>query len=564
MTTFFFTIQLMSRNTCKTFIKIVSLFLFSIFLFFPFIAHSSPKTLVLFPLAIYADQSKAYLGQGIKRMLISRIEGAGIETVPDEKYIPLLDEKETKGKVGKKRAEKLARDVDADFALIGSITSIGGGYSLDLALLEVAKDGSTLTRISKAVDEDQLIPQMSDIAYQLRALIQGKEMPSRKMADETSKQTADKTAGEAEEKIAILPKTLTKKGIFSQIESDEQEPRAIDKGLLFKPAREYQGFKPTGKISVGMSVMAFDMGDLDGKAGIELLVLGKRQLRLYVRQGASFVLKDTLRASFGEDYLKVSTGDTDNDGVAEIYLVSDYGMRAKSTVLQWDGTFIRLDRRAGHMQAIKDPISNKSLLLFQESKIGKFFSGGIYLTNYENKGQLKRGEQLPSLKGAQFYTLTLIDIDSDGTPEWAGLGDESRLYVWDKQGATIWRGNKHLGGTNNAIRSGEPTGRGDPPPRIPLNSRLLITDIDGDGKQEILAIKNIPLVEHVLNFKVYTKSQLIVYRTEGQRFSPAWTTMDIEWCLTDMQAQGQTLFLAAQKGKLTNVGKGSSQIMWFD
>ncbi|MBA7705147.1 hypothetical protein ES703_113971 [subsurface metagenome] len=35
-------------------------------------------------------------------------------------------------------------------------------------------------------------------------------------------------------------------------------------------------------------------------------------------------------------------------------------------------------------------------------------------------------------------------------------------------------------------------------------------DIDGDGKREILAIKNIPLIEHVVNFKVYTKSLLIV------------------------------------------------------
>jgi hypothetical protein len=549
------TIRSMSTKTCGTSSKIIAIFLLCLILFFPLTARSSTKTLVLFPLAIYADQSKAYLGQGIKRMLISRISGRDIEMIPDEKYIPRLNEKEKEGVVIKERAEELARGLKADYAIFGSITAIGGGYSLDLSLLEVEKDGSELERISKAVDEDQLIPQLSDVAYQLRALIQGKEIPARK--------TAGKPAVKIGEKAAVLPKPRTAKGIFSQIESDKQGPTAIEKGLLFKPTREYQGFKPTGKISVGMSVMAFDMGDLDAKAGAELLVLGRKKLLLYARQGASFVLKDTLKAGFGEDFLKVSVGDIDNDGMAEIYLVSRYGVRARSTVLQWAGTFKRLDRRAGHMQVVKDPISGKALLLFADSKVDEFFSGTIYSMNYENEGKLIKKERLPKLKGAQFYTLARFDTDKDGDPEWIGLGDESRLYVWDKQGEVLWRGDKHLGGTNNAIELGDAE-PGNSPPRIAFNTRLLITDIDGDGKREILAIKNIPLVEHVLRFKVYTKSLLIVYRIEGQRLSPAWTTGDIDWCLTDMQAQGQTLFLAAQKGKVSNVGKGSSQIMWFE
>ena len=552
----FLSIYFMYRKTCNISGKIIALFLFSLIVSLPVPAYASPKSLVLFPLAIYADQSKAYIGQGIKSMLISRISGAGIEIVPDEKYASLLSEKEDAGITSRKRAEELARVLKADYAIFGSITTIGGGYSLDLSLVALEKDESKLTRISKAVDEDQLIPQLSDVAYQLRALIEGKEMPARNPAGRPARKIA--------EKAVVLPKPRTAKGIFSPIGSDKKEPQAIEKGLVFKPTKEYQGFKPTGKISVGMSVMAFDMGDLDGKAGVELLILGRKKLLLYARKGATFVLKDTLKAGFGEDFLKVSAGDTDNDGMAEIYLVSRYGIRARSAVLKWDGTFKRLDRRAGHMQAVKDPASGKALLLFQDSRVDEFFSGRIYGMKYGEGGKLIKGEKLPELEGVQFYTLALFDTDKDGDSEWIGLGDESRLYVWDKQGEVLWRGDKHLGGTNNAIALGnaEP---GEPPPRIAFNSRPLITDIDGDGKREILAIKNIPLIEHVANFKVYTKSLLIVYRIEeGQRLSPAWTTGDIDWCLTDMQAQGQTLFLAAQKGKVSNIGKGSSQIMWFE
>lgn len=92
----------------------------------------------------------------------------------------------------------------------------------------------------------------------------------------------------------------------------------------------------------------------------------------------------------------------------------------------------------------------------------------------------------------------------------------------------------------------------------------MITDIDGDANREILAIKNIPLLKYLDNIKIYTKSRLIAYRIEGASLSPAWASMDIDWCLTDMQLQGQNLFLAAQKGKWSHLSKGSSQIMWFE
>jgi hypothetical protein len=560
----------MSRNTYTAFSKIIGFFLLSTMFFLPLKALSYTKTLVLFPLAIYADQSKAYLGQGIKSMLISRISGAGIEIVPDEKYTSLLGEKEEKGITSQKRAEELARILDADYAVFGSITTIGGGYSLDLSLVAIEKDGSKLTRISKAVDEEQLIPQLSDVAYQLRGLIEGKGILSTtQTADKPSKKTAGKPAQKGEEKVTVLPQPLTAKSIFSQTGSNKKESQATEKGLVFKPTKEYQGFKPTGKISVNMSVMSFDMGDLDGKGGVELVVLARKKLLLYTMHGASFALKDSLNARFGEDFFKVSVGDVNNNGRAKIYLVSRYGVMATSTVFEWADGFKRLDRRRGHMQVIKDPVSNKSLLLFQDSKVGEFFSGRIYGMKYSEGGKLTKGEKLPELEGGQFYTLALFDLDKDQEAEWIGLGEpnlvgESNLSVWDSAGAIIWRGKKGLGGTNNAIRLEEEIVEGDLPPTITFNSRLVIADIDGDGEKDIVAIKNINPVKYLQNIKFYTKANLIVYRREGLSLSPAWTTRDIDWCVTDITVQGNTLFLAAQKSKISNIGKGSSQIMWFE
>ena len=543
----------MSKEHFSIFGKIISLILLSLIFLPPVASHASMKNLILLPFTVYADQSKSYLGQGIKSMLISRISGGDIEIIPDEKYIHLLGKNKKQGITSKKSAEELARGCNADYAIFGSITTIGGGYSLDISLLEIAKN--KLTRISKAVNENQLIPQLSDIAYTLRALMQGREiLPPSKTA----------------QPVASLPEPQIAKGIFSTVASDKQGSKNIEKGIPFKPTKEYQEFKPTGKISVGMPVMAFDMGDLDGKAGAELLILGRKKLLLYTRQGESFALKDTLKTSLGEDFFKVSVGDVDNNGRAEIYLVSRYGIRARSTVFEWAGEFKRLDRLTGHMKVINEPVSNKAILLFQNSKVDEFFSGRIYVMKFDEGGKLIKGEKLPELDGCQFYTLALFDLDKKQETEWVGLGEpnlggESNLYVWDRAGAIIWMGKKGLGGTNNAIRLEEGKPEGHLPPKILFNSRLIIADIDGDGEEDIVAVKNINPLKYLENINFYTKANLIVYRREGLSLSLDWTTGDIGWCVTDMQVDGQTLFLAAQKGKFMNIiGKGSSQIMWFE
>jgi hypothetical protein len=538
----------MSRISCNIFCKIVTPFLLSLILSLPLPVHASNKTLVLFPLVIYADQSRPYLREGAKSMLISRLSGGDILLISDEKLLSFLSEKEKEGISDRRRAEELAKRLEADYAIFGSVTTIGGGYSLDLSLLELEKNGSGLTRVSKTGDENQFISQLADVAYQLRGIIEGKEKPGKK----------------TEERAAISPKPQTGKGLFSRLEQDKKVPEAMEKGLSFESTRQYRGLNPTGEISIDMTVMAFDMGDLDGNGDAEVLVLGREKLLVYQRQGESFVFRDSLKPSFGEEFLKVSVGDVDSNGSAEIYLVTRYGIRARTSVCEWNGGFKRLYRRTGHLQVVRDPGGGKPLLLFQGSKVDEFFSGSIYLMNYEKEGKLTKGESLPELRGVQFNTLALFDLDKDGYPEFLGLGEDSRLRVWDRQGNILWKGDKTLGGTNNAIRLGERGAPGDLLPRISFNSRLLTIDIDGDGKNEILAINNIPLIEHLLDFRVFKKSRLIAYMIEGTSLFPAWTTGEIDYCLTDMQVDGRRLFLAAQKGRISNIGKGSSRIMWFE
>jgi hypothetical protein len=544
----------MSQRNFPYIHKVVILFLCSACLFLPAGATAADKSILLLPLKLYADPSKSYLSEGIQRIFVSRLSGEGLHIVPDAVVETLLTDGERSGITEKSRAEALAKAVQADYALFGSITAVGAGYSLDLSLLEVRADGSKETRVSEAVKEDALIPRMADVAYQLRALIEGREIPA-------------KTAQPQKPAPAAEPAEVdTAKGLLSKLTREGEAVPVTERGLFYQ-SRPAQRFEPTGRISVGETVMAMDTGDVDGAGGTELVVLSRDKLLLYQRQEASFVLKETLEAGIGDLFLKVSVGDTDNDGRAEIYLVSLYGEIARSTVYEWAGGFKRRDRHSGHLQVVKDDAGGAQLL-FQDSKMNGFFSGKIYMVNLNSEGEISGKQELPTPKNVQFYTLARHHRKKGDAPVWLGLGEpglseQAEILMWDSLGKVLWSGGGEQGGTNNAIRVGQAP-QGDLAPRIFFNPRLVITDVDGDGKPDVLAAKNIPLIAKMQDFKVYTQAKLTGFTLEGASLVPAWSTPEISYCVSDLQADGGTLFLAAHKGQVTNVlTRDRGYVMWF-
>ena len=521
------------------------LFLFSLFL--PCIAapaSGADRTLALFPFAIYAEHPGDYVRQGLRNMFVSRLSGGGLDVITDQSFGSLLSAEERTGKITRKRVEEVARERKADYAVFGSVTTIGGGSSLDLSFLDLTKTPPKLTHVSEAMTGDQFIPKLAEVANRFRAIIEGRYAGTRRIAGGPGPSAPEAPSG----------------GIFSKL--GQPEGTGEQEGF-FQPTRQYAGFEPTGRIPVPLAVVSFDAGDLTGDGNRELLVLGRHELRVYTKRDQGYALKDTRKSSRGEDYLKVSVGDVDGNGKAEIYLVSFYGERARTTVLEWNGRFRELFQKTGHLVAVQDPGGGAPRLLYEGTQINKLFAGGISLMGYDASGKLKEIRRLPEIKGVRFYSLTPYDLNKDGSPEFIGLGENNCLHVWDGNGEVLWKEDESIGGSNDAIQVGD-VPYYESKPWAYINSRLVVTDIDGDGKKEVVAVKNIPLIKHLENMLVYVKAQLIAYRISGATLTRGWTTREIPYCITDIQAAKGTLFVAVQKGRFSKIGPGTGRIMWFN
>jgi hypothetical protein len=134
--------------------------------------------------------------------------------------------------------------------------------------------------------------------------------------------------------------------------------------------------------------------------------------------------------------------------------------------------------------------------------------------------------------------------------------------AWDLQGNPLTKVDEKLGGSNNYIRSGF-TRPGDQPPANILNSRVVVMDVDDDGKKEVLVVANNPLVGR-LDFVVFYDGSIIVFKTEGATLVQAYKSGKIKYCLTDMQVQGKTLYLAGNEGQISNMSEGAGRIMWYE
>jgi hypothetical protein len=513
----------------KVFCRLRRSFVFlltGIFLFTPLFALGADKRLALFPLAFYADPSKAYLRQGIKTMLESRLSGEGLEIIGSDS---ILSESDKQGVTSDQRATELAKLLKANYAIFGSITSLGTGYSLDLSFLDLTKAEPAVTKVSEAANEDELIPKVSDIVYEFRAMAAGVD---------TRRQ--------------ITPTAM---------------PKEAKKGIFLKQSEESSGFRPAGRLSVKEGVMSLDIGDLDGDGQPEIVVLSRNSLMIYVRDQKSLALKDTLRAGTAEEFLKVSVGDVDGNGKTEIYLVSFYGSRVQTSVWEWTGKFTKkLDRQTGHIHVLRNHKGGRPSLIYQGSAIDMFYTGKIYEMAYDQEGKLVRKDPLPELKGAQFYTLTLHDVDNNGTPEYLGLGQprmnqSAPIMIWDLEGKPLFRGDE-VGGTNNYLRVGK-RNPDDLPPVMAMNGKLVVMDVDDDGKKEILVVANDPTASRI-DFVLYYDGRVIAFKPEGTTLVEAYKSGKIKYCLTDMAVHGKTLFVAGDEGEILNIAEGKGRIMWYE
>lgn len=525
---------------CSSLFLVISL----IFFMFPQLTMATDRKVVVSPLCVHGDSSRSFLQQGIQSMLVARLSKPGIDVIGAQ---------EGEAVQSQEQATTLGKEAGAEYVLWGSVTSLGGNYSLDIAVLNLMAKPDRVHWISKSIPEAELLAAVDALSEETIAIISAADSVT---VPEIQPQATLRPAP------ALPARTQTSA-------AEQKKPVRQNESNLFQSVQEAELMAPVGTLPLDIEVQASATGDLNNDGSLELVVLSREKLLVYTRQNDSFVLKDQMTPSFGAGFIKVSMGDINGNGKEEIAVVSFSGMKAVSTVWEWDGRFRKLYEQEGHLRITRSDAEKKSVLLFQESMpAGEFFfAGKIWRMSLSGASGLVKKEPLKLSPDAQFYTIVFLDINSDGQDEILYLGEANTrgrgvLTLADNAGETLWESQDTFGATNNVVELEEDANSTDGYLCINLNAAPVAIDCNGDGRKEVVVATNLAPVDFIAR-KTVKKSILTVFAVNDMGLTPLRSSRENPYPVMDMHSSEGLLFLSTHSPRLTSWNKASGKVCWF-
>ena len=137
------------------------------------------QTVAVLPFEMHAPDSLAYLQDGLRDMLASRLAAnGGAQIMEHGKVDALLKEP---GKIlQQKEAVELARQLAVDYVVTGSLTSLGGSMSLD-AKVFTQEDAAPSSFYASAAQENEVIAAVNSLSWDIAEKFLGAKRPASAM-----------------------------------------------------------------------------------------------------------------------------------------------------------------------------------------------------------------------------------------------------------------------------------------------------------------------------------------------------------------------------------------------
>ena len=332
--------------------------------------------------------------------------------------------------------------------------------------------------------------------------IRGKKILSTRLLSLTTKEELFKAVAIADE----LPFDQSLPPQVKDLNRGEGGGRSGPANESFVLAREGAPGRAGGVKSYSFDKVSFrgmSVADVDGDGKNEVVLI--TQTQVIVNRFENNRMREIARFDEGaaNDFRWLDIADMNGDGAPEFYLASYRSNELFSLVLQYkngkftplvrnDRTFYRVLRVRRPKKGEKIPDSEAYMLLGQSEGLDKAFDGPI--RSYRWSG----GKLTPAAPYALPPDLTILgfglwDINKDGVLEVIEVGKDDRLRVFSRSGAEIYSSSEKYGASVHKFFSHantENTSDRLHTPDLPIRSRVLVKDVDRDGVDEVLVIKN--------------------------------------------------------------------------
>lgn len=530
-------------------------------------ALAQTEKLAVLPFKIHSDRDLTFLQKGIVDMLTSRLSGGSDK-------VTLIDRQRVRDAMAGQddvdsaaAARRVGTLLEADQLLYGSLTVLGDTVSIDARVLEMAAGNAPTPFFSQTTTMGDVIPQIDLLAQAVNQRVFGREVAPNLTA--AAQPRAPQPAAPVNPSRMHPEKLLRTE---SGAPSVPAAPAPTGGGFVTRSDDQRQAAEYWRSETFKVLTTGLAQGDLDGDGRGEIVMVSPHRLQVFrYVEGQLTQIYESPKDRY-RHYVGVDVADINGNGKDEVFVSALTSNRdsVHSSILEFGDTdFTTLVEDSPWLYRVSWMADGKPRLLGQKIKPGNPLSEPAFWLTWDGSQYTVRDQITPANAGSVLGSA-IGDLYNDGTWAAAVSGLDDAIRVLSSRGKILGREKGSYGSGMQAVNLGV-AGKGDPDSYAYLPVRLLIADVDGNGRTELVAIQNKEMAGKRLEaLRIFEEAHVVGFSWENTGLVKQWATREIDGyiadlTLTDLDGDGQKELLAAvvEKAGGTLFSKPKSYLISF-
>jgi hypothetical protein len=464
--------------------------------------------------------SYSYLRDSIQAMLASRLAARDKVTVLEKTFSQV--ELNSLKKKGEQKALSIGGE-KADYLVTGEIFSLTSGLKIQVDMYPLVSDREVLHFSVHSKTPDTLIADVEQLSQDIGQTAFGEKPATPGKAREIG------DAGENKGFVTVHPEEAYKRNVHTGV------------ALVAGSGVATKGRGPQMSATVPVDMRAMAVGDVNGDGDKEILILSGRDLKLFSTKEKN--LLQVAETALPQDLVShaINLADLDGDGKEEIYLSGTDGLYVSSMIIKYDtaGGFQTVSRNIPwYLRPIFVPGKGWQLA-GQKRGLGRIdlVSPGVFLLSLDAKNTLAQGQRLSLPSSVNLFDFVYADLDGDGFSEIVAVDQKEKLRVYNPGNDLMWVSEKNF--ASSKIYLGPPRGGMEDQNKLRnftpdedverelvfVPSRIIVTDIEKDGKEEIVVSEGTKIGLSLFNrLRFYDSGAVVSMAWNGSMLTESWRT----------------------------------------
>ena len=533
------------------------------------------RRVLILPLGIHSDKDVTFLQDGIRSMLSSRLYQPGKTVIISREETLKAVEAHGGAVTTDPAAVELAKQLNADYVVVGSLMMMGENVSTNVRMLDVDQNKPVAVVNQVGKTQGAVIEHIDAFCARVNENVFGSQpQQARKPAAKAKTETVDEHRMHPEKLMG----------------SDVREEPSGMSGIAMQPNVAATGAWRIGR-QFKTQLRGLAVGDVNGDGRADIAVIDNHTLKIFQYQKGRLIPLGVLEEEKFNSFISVDIADINGNGVAEIFITNRpmvtgghkdsraFAAKAaqlRSFVMEWDGRQFKkiLENSRYFFRVLHVPQRGAVLVgqrqgttsdTFGENQI---FSGPVVELVWRG-GSYVAEDNLGVPARMNLYSFALGDIENNGQEMILSYTHMDYLRMSDRSGAEQWQSADNYG-TSDTFMEVPDQGDMEDMNRYYLPSRIILRAPAQAGGPSVLVVKNIETGRTFPRVKLFKSGHIEYLAWNGLSFVPVWRTQPVskyisDFAVGDLDNDGQEELVFAVVVKTSSAfADGKSTIVFQD